>query len=160
MLPMAQKIENELLSLIRDLGYEIVKVTFLNFGRRRILQIMIERLDGQPVSIQDCEKVSKEVSVSLDVMNSINCRYTLEVSSPGIERPLTKPADFMKFCGKPVVVTTYVLKNECRVFKGILEFASKNDIRLRLHKSPSGEEDEINLVYEEISDAYIDGLRL
>ncbi|MDR2667296.1 MAG: ribosome maturation factor RimP [Holosporales bacterium] len=160
MLPLAQKIEKELSNLVRDLGYEIVKITFLNSRKRKTLQMMIERLDGQSVSIQDCEIVSKEVSVSLDVINPVKHHYSLEVSSPGIERPLIKPADFIKFCGKPVVVTTYVLQNERKVFKGILEFASNNDIRLRLHKSPPGEENEISLMYEEISDAYIDGLKL
>jgi ribosome maturation factor RimP len=159
MLPLTKKIENEISSLVHDLGYEIVRVTFFGLGRRKTLQIMVERLDGQPVSIQNCEEVSKAVSVSLDVIDPVSCRYILEISSPGVERPLIKPSDFVKFCGKPVVVMTYVLKSERKVFKGILEFASENDIKLRLYEPLPDKEGEIKLVYEEISNAYIDGSR-
>ncbi len=156
---LTEKIEEEITPLVKSLNCEVVRVTILEHGRDKILQIMIEEKDGSPATITDCEKVSRALSVKLDVMDPIKERYSLEVSSTGIDRPLVKPSDFIKFCGKPVVVKTYVLKNGSKIFKGNLESASENDIKLTLDTPLNGGGDSITLLYEEISSAHIDGFK-
>lgn len=157
---LTEKIEKELTPLVRELDCEIVRVMLFNSEKNKTLQLMIEKANGDSATIGDCEKISRAVSVSLDVMNPIKGQYNLEVSSTGVDRPLTKPADFLKFCKKPVVVKTYVLKNERKIFKGCLEFASENGINLTLDTPLQNGNNSIDLSYEEISSAYIDGFKV
>ncbi|MBK5921466.1 ribosome maturation factor RimP [Rhodothalassium salexigens] len=79
------------------LGFELVRVTFTG-GGSPVLQIMAERADGT-MSVDDCAKLSREVSTLLDVEDPIPGEYNLEVSSPGIDRPLTRPKDFERWAG-------------------------------------------------------------
>ncbi|WP_372025496.1 ribosome maturation factor RimP [Tistrella mobilis] len=83
---------------VGDLGYEIVRVTFRS-GVNVTLQIMAERVDGQPMTVDDCAEISHVVSALLDVEDPITEAYSLEVSSPGIDRPLTRLKDFERFAG-------------------------------------------------------------
>ena len=106
------QIENKISPIVNGMGFEIVRVKFLGSGSKRTLQIMVERSDGNLVNIKDCEEVSRAVSVCLDVMDPISGHYNLEISSTGIDRPLVKPSDFIKFQGKSIVVKTYVMKND------------------------------------------------
>lgn len=86
-----------------ELGVELFEARFFRAGSRAILRLFIDRPEG--VSIADCERVSNALSVMLDVENFQNGRpYTLEVSSPGIDRPLTTEKDFRRVYGKEVVV--------------------------------------------------------
>ena len=80
-----------------DLGYELVRLTFQG-DRRPTLQIMAERHDGG-MDIEDCEVISRHLSALFDVEEVISSNYVLEVSSPGIDRPLVKFADFTKYSG-------------------------------------------------------------
>jgi len=79
-------------------GYEVVRVLFMGH-HRPVLQIMIERTDRRALSVDDCAEVSRTVSALLDVEDLITGAYTLEVSSPGIDRPLTRPEHFVRFAG-------------------------------------------------------------
>ncbi|MCS6855042.1 MAG: ribosome maturation factor RimP [Elioraea sp.] len=80
------------------MGYETVRVRLA--GRERpTLQVMVERADGFPITLDDCETVSHQVSALLDVEDPIPSAYTLEVSSPGIDRPLTRAKDWNRFAG-------------------------------------------------------------
>src|SRR5262245_25917747 len=79
-------------------GYEVVRVLFMG-QYRPVLQIMIERIDRRTLSVDDCAEVSRAVSALLDVEDLIAGAYTLEVSSPGIDRPLTRPEHFVRFAG-------------------------------------------------------------
>lgn len=112
-------------------GYTIVRVQFTG-GNRKALQIMIERLDGQPISIDDCSIVSRLVSVLLDVQDPIKDPYTLEVSSPGLERPLVKLEDYQRFCGKIIVVTTQQPINGRKRFEGRLASVNESEVTLEL----------------------------
>lgn len=112
-------------------GYTVVRVS-LSGGNRKVLQIMIERLDDQPINVDDCSTVSRLVSVLLDVQDPIKDPYTLEVSSPGLERPLVKPQDYQRFCGQTVVVTTHQPVNGRKRFQGRLTSATENEITLEL----------------------------
>ncbi len=91
---------------IESMGYEIVRVRMQGSGDARALQIMVDRKDGKMIVIEDCEKVSKHVSAVLDVEDPIPEAYNLEVSSPGVDRPLTRLKDFEKFAGFEVKIDT------------------------------------------------------
>src|SRR5690554_5392970 len=83
---------------LEEMGYELVRVQ-LTGGPRPGLQIMAERADRAQMSVEDCAAISRAISAILDVEDPIAGAYTLEVSSPGIDRPLTRPEDFDRFQG-------------------------------------------------------------
>lgn len=151
------KIEEKISPIVNEMGFEIVRVALFGSDMKKTLQIMIEKSNGDPINIKDCEDVSRAVSVCLDVMDPISGHYNLEVSSTGIDRPLVKPSDFVKFQGKSIVVKTYVMKNDRKIFKGSLEFASENGINLILDMPLTDGNTKIDFTYDEISSAYIDG---
>jgi len=91
--------------IVDDFGLELVELEFKPEGRSMALQIFIDKPDG--VSLDDCVAVSREVGAILEVEDLIRCAYRLEVSSPGLDRPLKKVADFEKFSGKQVKVKTH-----------------------------------------------------
>lgn len=83
---------------VEALGFEIVRVQVL--GRQRIrVQVMIERLDQRAMTVDDCAQVSRALSAVLDVEDPLPGAYTLEISSPGIDRPLVRLGDFTRFAG-------------------------------------------------------------
>jgi ribosome maturation factor RimP len=84
---------------LEQMGYEIVRVRVLGSDSSKILQVMLDRIDGVTIGIDDCQKASKQMSAILDVEESILEEYALEVSSPGIDRPLTRLKDFERFKG-------------------------------------------------------------
>ena len=159
MAALTEKLEGELAPLVKEFGCEIVKVSLFEQGKRKILQIMIEENNGNSASIDDCQKVSRAISLKLDVMNLITSRYNLEISSAGIDRPLVKPKDFMRFCNSPVVVKTYEAKFGHKTFKGNLEFASESGIKVKLDVPLDNNDDEVLLLYEEITSAHINGAK-
>jgi len=101
----AAQIERMIAPSLAAMGYDIVRV-LLTGGQRPTLQVMAERTDGQDMSVDDCAEISRAVSALLDVEDPIAGAYTLEVSSPGIDRPLTRPADFQRFAGFEARVET------------------------------------------------------
>jgi ribosome maturation factor RimP len=80
------------------MGYRVVRVAFLG-SRRATLQIMAERRDEAPMTVDDCSEISRSVSAILDVADPIAGAYLLEISSPGIDRPLVRPEDYDRFSG-------------------------------------------------------------
>lgn len=101
-LPRHEGVEARVLALIAPsilaMGYEIVRVR-LSGKERPTLQIMADRTDEAPISVDDCEAISRSVSAILDVEDPIKSAYTLEVSSPGIDRPLTRAKDWTRWSG-------------------------------------------------------------
>lgn len=83
---------------VEAMGYELVRV-MMTGGRRPTLQIMAERADGSGMGVDDCAEISRTISAVLDVEDPIAGEYTLEVSSPGIDRPLTRLKDFRRYAG-------------------------------------------------------------
>lgn len=130
-------------------GYTVVRVS-LTGGNRKVLQIMIERLDDQPINVDDCSTVSRLVSTLLDVQDPIKDPYTLEVSSPGLERPLVKPQDYQRFCGQNVVVTTHQPINGRKRFQGRLTSAAENEITLELLQNSKEESVPITIELDNI----------
>ena len=100
-------------------GYEVVRVLVMG-QHRPLLQIMIERADRRAVSVDDCAEVSRTVSALLDVEELIAGSYTLEVSSPGIDRPLTRPEHFVRFAGFEAKVETRMPLDGRKKFTGRL----------------------------------------
>ncbi|MDH5410521.1 MAG: ribosome maturation factor RimP, partial [Alphaproteobacteria bacterium] len=93
-----RRVEKMIEPMLVDMGYELVRVQM--FGTKRpTLQIMAERTDGAPMNVDHCAEISHAVSAFLEVEDPIRDAYTLEVSSPGIDRPLVKPRDYERFEG-------------------------------------------------------------
>ncbi|MGH7889957.1 MAG: ribosome maturation factor RimP, partial [Thermodesulfobacteriota bacterium] len=107
--------------LLMEEGLELFDIQYRREGRGKILRIFIDKQGG--VTIGDCTKISRELSTLLDVHNIVPGPYTLEVSSPGLDRPLKKPGDFERFKGKMVKIRTDRDIQERRVFVGrLLDF--------------------------------------
>jgi ribosome maturation factor RimP len=104
---------------LEGLGYELVRVQ-LSGGDRPVLQVMAERADRMAMTVEDCADISRSVSALLDAEDPIAGAYTLEVSSPGIDRPLTRPRDFERFAGFEARIETHESIAGRRRFKGRL----------------------------------------
>ncbi len=118
-------------------GLELVDVEFRGGGKSRMLRITIDKPTG--VTHEDCANVSREVGTILDVEDAVAGSYLLEVSSPGLDRKLTQPAEFERFVGSLVRLTTREPVNGNRHFEGRLESAHDGRISLRLeHRQPQG----------------------
>lgn len=102
----------------KSLGYDLIRVTY-GGGRRPTLQIMAEREDGT-MSVDDCARLSREVSMVLDVEDPLKAEYLLEVSSPGIDRPLTRRKDFERWMGFDAKVELDEAIESRRRFRGKL----------------------------------------
>jgi ribosome maturation factor RimP len=122
------------------MGLEIVLVEVKGGGNRSIVRIFIDQPGG--VSLSDCERFSKHFGVVLDVEDAVPFRYFLEVSSPGLDRPLMKEADFRRFAGKAAKIRTLVAVEGQRNFRGKL--LGVTDGRIGLEISP-GKQIEIAL---------------
>jgi len=95
-------IERQVERMLADYGYELVDITYGGPKRNPTLTIMIDKPDG--VTADDCATASKHLNVLLDALDPIPTSYQLAISSPGVERPLTKPADFDRFAGREAAV--------------------------------------------------------
>lgn len=109
-------------------GLELVEVEFSPAGGKSILRLILDRDGG--VTVDDLAKMSREVGDLLDAHDAIPSGYTLECSSPGVNRPLKKPADFARFCGKEVAVRTTTPIEGARRFTGLLVAAGDEGIEI------------------------------
>jgi ribosome maturation factor RimP len=108
-------------SLLLGEGLELVDVQYRREGRGKILRIYIDKQGG--ITIGDCAKISRELGTLLDVHDIVPGSYTLEVSSPGLDRSLKKPKDFERFTGKKVKIKTKNDIQQRKVFVGrLLDF--------------------------------------
>lgn len=115
---------------IAALGYEIVRIQVL--GRERpTVQIMADRADGALIGIEDCESISRTVSALLDVEDPIPGRWTLEVSSAGIDRPLTRLKDWVRFAGHVARVELNIPVQGRRRITGIIVSATAETVVMR-----------------------------
>jgi ribosome maturation factor RimP len=113
------------------MGFELVRVAVL--GRERpTVQIMADRADGSQISVDDCTQISHDVSAALDVEDPIPGAWTLEVSSAGIDRPLTRIKDWNRFAGHQARVETFIPLNGRKRFVGVVLGADEDTARLRL----------------------------
>jgi ribosome maturation factor RimP len=118
--------------VVESQGYEVVEVEFKGAGKSSVLKIFIDKADG--ISHRDCELVSEQVGTVLDVEDLIPSSYTLEVSSPGLDRKLVKDSDYTRFEGKLARIQTRIPLNQQKVFRGRLQGLYGGKLRLELRK--------------------------
>ena len=120
--------------LIQDVaesqGYELVDVELKGSGKSSVLRVYIDKPAG--ISHRDCELVSEQVGTVLDVEDLIPFSYTLEVSSPGLDRKLVKESDYTRFEGKLARIQTRIPLNQQKVFRGRLQGLHDGKVRLEL----------------------------
>lgn len=135
--------------VIEDMGFELVRVRLMG-GKTHTLQIMAERPEGG-IEVDDCAKISTAVSAVLDVEDPIVDQYMLEVSSPGIDRPLTRLKDFETYEGYEAKLETTELIDGQRRFKGILAGVEGDEVLVNIEQH--GEEVTVGLNFDWLSDA-------
>lgn len=119
------KIEQLVMPIINQNNFELVDIEFLKEGSNWYLRIYVDKQGG--FTIDDCELVSKQLGEILEKDDPIEQPYILEVSSPGLDRPLKKESDFIKYKGEVVDVKLYKAINKTKEFQGILK-GLENDI--------------------------------
>lgn len=134
--------------VIDGLGYETVRI--MTIGQANpTLQIMIDKKDGSEINVEDCAKVSRALSTVLDEKDPINDKYNLEVSSPGLDRPLTKLEHFVRFAGNEIKVETAVVVDGRKRFKGSLKGVEDENVLLEMDGT------EYKILFDDISKAKI-----
>ena len=131
--------------VIEDMGFELVRVRLMS-GKQTTLQIMADKPDGG-IEVDDCAEISQAVGAVLDVEDPILDEYTLEVSSPGIDRPLTRLKDFEMFEGYEAKVETGEMIDGRRRFKGELAGVEDDEVLINVAEGTIG------LKFEWLSDA-------
>jgi len=133
---LAERVEDMIGPALHAMGFDVVRV-LLKGGPGALLQIMAERRDGTPMSVDDCAGISRTVSALLDVDDPIPGAYTLEVSSPGIDRPLVKERDFVRFAGREARIETREPVAGRRRFRGTLEGVENGTVRIVTEDGPA-----------------------
>jgi ribosome maturation factor RimP len=146
---MDRRLADIITPVIEGLGFELVRVRLMG-GATRILQIMADRPDGG-IGVDECGDISTAVSAILDVEDPIEENYVLEVSSPGIDRPLTRLKDFEMWKGWEARIETTELIDGRRRFKGGLMGVEGNDVLIEIEEH--GQDVTIGLDFEWLSDA-------
>jgi len=137
--------------VIEQLGYRLVRVK-VSGADGCTVQIMAERLDGS-MTVEDCETVSRALSPILDVADLIERAYRLEVSSPGIDRPLVRKSDFDRYAGHLARIEMEIPVNGRKRFRGKLTGTEGEAARLQRDDASDGEEAELLLPITEMSEA-------
>ncbi len=123
-----QQLEDLLEPVVASMDYEFVGLEFISQGRHSILRIFIDSENG--VGVDDCANVSRQLSAVLDVEDPISNEYSLEISSPGLNRPLFKLSQYEQFIGEEVKFKTIrpQLENGQRKFKGVITAVKNNNV--------------------------------
>jgi ribosome maturation factor RimP len=130
--PVEQQVVELIAPSVEALGYRLVRVKFFAQPRRSTLQIMAERADGEGMKVEDCEAISHQVSAVLDVHDPIKSAYHLEVSSPGIDRPLVRAEDFARYAGFEAKIETVHPLDGRKRFRGELLGVEGGEIVIRV----------------------------
>lgn len=136
--PFDKKISQICSPVLQDAGYDLVCVR-LSGTKKTVVEILIERNDTKPLTLGDCVKASRKLSVVLDVEDLFSRPYVLEVSSPGLDRPLVHEKDYHRFVGHTICVATHPLGQELaqewaqdkKSIKGLLKTVSPQGIVLK-----------------------------
>ncbi len=134
------------------LGYDLVQLRLAGAGRQRTLQLLAERNDANEMTVDDCAKLSRAVSTILDVEDPLEGNYLLEVGSPGIDRPLTRRADFERFAGQEIKVELRRMVAGQRRFKGRLLGLADRLVRVSVANGRDGEKI-VELPFDDIDKA-------
>lgn len=147
------ELEKTILPVLERMGVNLVLGTFRREGAGKVLRLFIEKQGADPdkgsgVNVELCARVSREIGYTLDVSDVLNDAYRLEVSSPGIERPLVKPEDFERFSGRKAKIVTKQAIERRRSFIGVLNGLEGNAVSMNV-----GGEDRILIPNEIIKKA-------
>ena len=137
--------------VLQQLGYRLVRIRISGEAGCTV-QIMAERPDGS-MQIDDCEAISRALSPVLDIADPIDRAYRLEISSPGIDRPLVRRSDFERHAGHLAKIEMAVAYQGRKRFRGILAGVEGEKVHVRRDDAPAGEEADVSLVMEDIADA-------
>ncbi|MCX2779240.1 ribosome maturation factor RimP [Microbulbifer thermotolerans] len=125
-----EQLEELLAPVVASLGCELWGIEYQTHSRNALLRIYIDSEDG--VTVEDCEKVSRQVSAVLDVEDPISGKYILEVSSPGLDRPLYKLAHYQRFAGAQIEVRLRMPLDGQRKWRGLLVGVEGDEVVLRV----------------------------
>lgn len=144
------QLEERIAPTLESMGFEIVRIGLSRESGdgHRTLQVMADRLDGSLISVDDCEVISQALSAIFDVEDPVTGAYDLEVSSAGIDRPLTRPKDFDTYAGFEAKVETKLAVDGRRRFKGTVNGLHQNG---EVVMTVGGTD--VSLAFENIGDA-------
>jgi ribosome maturation factor RimP len=137
--------------VLQQMGYRLVRIRISGEAGCTV-QIMAERPDGT-MQIEDCEAISRALSPVLDIADPIDRAYRLEISSPGIDRPLVRRSDFERHAGHLVKVEMAVAHQGRKRFRGVLAGVDGDKVRVRRDDAPPGEDADVLLTMEDIGEA-------
>lgn len=148
--PVEQKVEALIAPIIQELGLELVDVEYIKEGAHWYLRLYVDKEEG--IDLDDCANVSHSVSALFDQNDPISQAYMLEVSSPGLERPLKKDEDYIRFQGKLIRIRTKVPFQGYREFTGYLLGLENDEIIIEYEKEkaqiPRNIIEKVNLALE------------
>ena len=139
-----QEIIDALEAVAQDHGSDVVDVEIVGATKAPCVRVRLDRLDGESISLEDVTAQSAWVSDCVEQLDPIAGPYTLEVSSPGMARPLRRPSDFARFVGEPVELTTTAMQGR-RSYKGTIAQATDTQVTLELEG-----EDPATISYDEV----------
>ena len=122
-----KQLEDILRPVVEGLGYEFWGIEFRSQGYQSLLRVFIDDVENG-IGVDDCEKVSRQVSGVMDVEDPIKTEYTLEVSSPGMDRPLFRPEQYQTFVGHQVQIRLRMAFEGQRKFQGLIKGVEGDDI--------------------------------
>jgi ribosome maturation factor RimP len=140
-------LEDRIAPTLEAMGFEVVRVGLSNAGGRRTLQVMADRRDGSLISIDECETISTALSAIFDVEEPVAGAYDLEVSSAGIDRPLTRLKDFAAYAGFEAKLETKLAISGRRRFKGVLKGVDGGDVTMSVDGA------DVSLAFDNIASA-------
>lgn len=148
--PVVRKIEGEVRELVEDFGYELVQVKFGGEAGGRTLSVLIDKEDG--ITADDCSEMSRRLSMLLDTLDPIPGSYTLIVSSPGLDRPITCASDFDRFKGERAAIRHRTDEGGRRTDTGLLCGVEDDSVNIEVDgetlRIPLVEIEEAHLVYD------------
>ena len=115
--------------VLADEGLELVDVEYKKEGKNWYLRVFIDKVGG--ITVQDCQKVSRQISDLIEIESIISAEHILEISSPGLDRPLKTEKDFLRFKGRTMRVTTFSPIDRQRNFKGVAIDFIENNLHLQ-----------------------------
>lgn len=136
--PIDQRLAEIVRPTIEGMGYALVRIRFMGGAKRNTVQIMAERQADGGMEVEDCARLSRALSAVLDVEDPIESAYALEVSSPGIDRPLTRLEDFERFAGWEAKLETSELIDGRKRFRGILAGTEDDEVLLEIPEGTIG----------------------
>ncbi len=122
-----KQLEEILRPVVEGLGYEFWGIEYRSRGHQSLLRVFIDDVENG-IGIDDCEKVSRQISGVMDVEDPIQTEYTLEVSSPGMDRPLFRPEQYQAFVGHKVQIRLRMAFEGLRRFQGVIKGVEGDDI--------------------------------